>query len=178
MLNQFKIGDKVSFLYEKREGIVKEIVSSAKVKVEDDHGFMIEIQSSDLCLIESNNFSLDGLHSNRLGIKEEKGRESKKSGKRRSEETWEIDLHAHEILESTLGLTNTEILRKQCDVCRTTINKARKLNIRNLVFIHGVGEGVLRESIRQILFNSDDVSFEDADPKKYGNGATQVRLHY
>ncbi|HEX7414823.1 MAG TPA: Smr/MutS family protein, partial [Bacteroidia bacterium] len=44
-----------------------------------------------------------------------------------------------------------------------------------IVFIHGVGNGRLKQEIVAILKNhSKEVSYQDGDYKKYGFGATEV----
>jgi dsDNA-specific endonuclease/ATPase MutS2 len=45
------------------------------------------------------------------------------------------------------------------------------------VFIHGVGQGVLRHQIRTSLDqHHPDCTFRDGDPRRYGSGATEVWL--
>ena len=46
-----------------------------------------------------------------------------------------------------------------------------------LVFIHGVGEGVLKEELRYLFNRYDNVKFYDADYQKYGLGATEVYIY-
>ncbi len=87
----------------------------------------------------------------------------------------EVDLHADALLETTAGLTPFDILNHQLEVVRTTINEHLKEKGKNIVFIHGKGEGVLRNAIMQELKRkyprclSQDASFQ-----KYGFGATMV----
>ena len=87
----------------------------------------------------------------------------------------EVDLHADSLLETTAGLTPFDILNHQMDVVRKTINEYKKEKGKKIVFIHGKGEGVLRNAIMQELkrkyprFLSQDASFQ-----KYGFGATMV----
>jgi dsDNA-specific endonuclease/ATPase MutS2 len=45
-----------------------------------------------------------------------------------------------------------------------------------MVFIHGVGEGVLRQELETLLGRYSNVQFYDADYKSYGIGATEVRI--
>lgn len=87
----------------------------------------------------------------------------------------EVDLHASTLLETTAGLTPFDILNHQLDVVRTTLNEHIKEKGKRIVFIHGKGEGVLRNAIMQELKRkyprclSQDASFQ-----KYGFGATMV----
>ena len=45
-----------------------------------------------------------------------------------------------------------------------------------VVFIHGVGEGVLRQELETLFRRYNNVQFYDADYKTYGLGATEVRI--
>ncbi|MEX0273541.1 MAG: Smr/MutS family protein, partial [Flavobacteriaceae bacterium] len=44
------------------------------------------------------------------------------------------------------------------------------------VFIHGVGEGVLREELQYLFRRYDNVEYYDADYQQYGLGATEVYI--
>ena len=87
----------------------------------------------------------------------------------------EVDLHAEELLETTAGMTAFDILNYQLDVVRNTLNENLKFKNKKIVFIHGKGDGVLRNAIGQELRRkyprciSQDASFQ-----KYGFGATMV----
>jgi hypothetical protein len=39
-----------------------------------------------------------------------------------------------------------------------------------------VGEGVLREEVRKALRFYEGVRFDDADPRRYGQGATAIEI--
>jgi len=45
------------------------------------------------------------------------------------------------------------------------------------VFIHGVGEGVLRTELEFLLGRYSNVTFYDAEYAKYGVGATEVYIY-
>jgi dsDNA-specific endonuclease/ATPase MutS2 len=87
----------------------------------------------------------------------------------------EVDLHAEALLETTAGMTAFDILNYQLDVVRNTLNENMKFKNKKIVFIHGKGDGVLRNAIGQELRRkyprciSQDASFQ-----KYGFGATMV----
>ena len=48
--------------------------------------------------------------------------------------------------------------------------------IQRIVFIHGVGEGVLKTELQNLL-NKYPVKYYDASYKKYGLGATEVYVY-
>ncbi len=87
----------------------------------------------------------------------------------------EVDLHINELLDTTAGMSPFEILNYQLDVVRKTLDENIKKKGQRIVFIHGKGDGVLRNAISQELRRkyprciSQDASFQ-----KYGFGATMV----
>jgi dsDNA-specific endonuclease/ATPase MutS2 len=46
--------------------------------------------------------------------------------------------------------------------------------IPKIVFIHGVGEGILKSELDFLLGRYDNVVFQDGNYQKYGLGATEV----
>ena len=100
-----------------------------------------------------------------------------KTGQKKAATVWEIDLHIEELLESTRGMSNTEILLKQMKEFRATFKKAKQQHIHKLIVIHGVGEGVLKNEIRTYLSQQDQIEVYDADYSEYGKGATAVEFH-
>ena len=90
----------------------------------------------------------------------------------------EIDLHAHELLDTTAGMSNSEILNYQLDVFRKTLEEYKNKKGQKIVFIHGKGDGVLRKSILQELkYKYKNYESQDASFREYGFGATMVIIH-
>ncbi len=90
----------------------------------------------------------------------------------------EIDLHAHELLDSTAGMSSGEILNYQLDVFRKTLEEYKSKKGQKIVFIHGKGDGVLRKSILQELkYKYKNYESQDASFREYGFGATMVIIH-
>ena len=87
----------------------------------------------------------------------------------------EIDLHADSLLETTAGMSNFDILNYQLDIVRKTLDENLKEKGKRIVFIHGKGEGVLRNAISQELRKKyPGCISQDASFQKYGFGATMV----
>lgn len=87
------------------------------------------------------------------------------------------DLHITELVDSTRGLTNADMLNLQIDRFREVMDANLKAHGRKLIFIHGKGEGVLRSAIMKELnhrYKGHDV--QDASFREYGFGATQVTI--
>ncbi|MCC3153479.1 Smr/MutS family protein [Hymenobacter sp. BT770] len=90
----------------------------------------------------------------------------------------EFDLHLEALRPNHKEeLSNTAILRIQLDAFEDALSRALATNMHEIVFIHGMGNGVLRKEIhRQLSRNKDIKFFEDARKEKFGFGATLVRL--
>jgi len=89
----------------------------------------------------------------------------------------EIDLHINNLLDTTAGMSNTDMLNYQLDVFRQTMGTYKKEKGQKIVFIHGKGDGVLRSALLKELANSyKSCLIQDASFKEYGFGATQVTI--
>jgi len=89
----------------------------------------------------------------------------------------EIDLHIHELLEDTRGLSNHEMLEVQLGRFRNELDTAIENGTRRVVFIHGIGNGTLKQELRKELSTKyKKYDFQDASFKEYGYGATMVIL--
>jgi len=90
----------------------------------------------------------------------------------------EFDLHLEALRpDNNEDLSNTAILRLQLDAFEDALSRALATNMHEIVFIHGMGNGVLRKELhRQLSRNKDIKFFEDARKEKFGFGATLVRL--
>ncbi len=90
------------------------------------------------------------------------------------ENTAEVDLHIGELTESTLNMTNADILMMQLNYVRDCLKQARLLKVKKLILIHGVGNGKLKQELQQLLNKETGVDFHDAPYARYGMGATEV----
>ena len=90
----------------------------------------------------------------------------------------EVDLHIHELLDDTGGMSNSEMLNYQLDVFRKTLDEYKNRKGQRIVFIHGKGDGVLRRAILDELKRKyKNYSSQDASFREYGFGATMVTIH-
>ena len=178
---KIKVGDHVETIDDDISGIVTK-VSGDLVVLSDEDGFEIEFQSNELMLIEVEQ-SIDNaiFNSNIEAIKQEKELPKRKQKsapkpKERHIPKFEVDLHIHQLTDSTKGMTNFDMLNLQLDTARRQLEFAIKKRIPKMVFIHGVGEGVLRQELETLLSRYNNVQFYDADYKTYGLGATEVKI--
>lgn len=89
----------------------------------------------------------------------------------------EVDLHSHELIDDTTGLSNKEILDLQMNRFREEMEAAVKSKSRKIVFIHGSGNGTLKNEVRrQLAHKYKKYPFQDASFQEYGFGATMVVL--
>lgn len=89
----------------------------------------------------------------------------------------EIDLHIDELLDSTVGLSSGDILEYQLSKFNEIMNEHLRNKGLKIVFIHGKGDGVLKNAIlKELQMKYKTMYFQDASFKEYGYGATMVTI--
>ncbi|MCK9424167.1 MAG: DUF2027 domain-containing protein [Bacteroidales bacterium] len=88
----------------------------------------------------------------------------------------EVDLHIHELVDDPTNMEKGEILEFQKNFFRKCLNSAISSFFMKVIFIHGTGNGVLRNELIAELKNYQSVEFFDAPLAKYGVGALEVRI--
>ena len=71
-----------------------------------------------------------------------------------------------------------EIVQLQLDHFDKKLNEAIERGVSKVIFIHGRGEGRLKNAIREVLKRYPNCEYLDADYRRYGVGATEVRVKY
>lgn len=95
----------------------------------------------------------------------------------KNQEIIEVDLHIQELLDSTAGLSNADILNYQLQKFNETMQEHLHEKRCRIVFIHGKGNGILRAAIEKELRKKyHSCLFQDASFQKYGFGATMVTI--
>lgn len=87
-----------------------------------------------------------------------------------------VDLHINELVDNTGGLSNYEMLTIQLERFNKELDEAINKGMKKLIFIHGVGNGRLKQEIVSVLKSTGGVTFHDASYKDFGYGATQVNI--
>lgn len=87
-----------------------------------------------------------------------------------------IDLHSHELLESTHGMTRYEILSYQLDKAAETVREARRRKVERVLIIHGKGSGKLQQEVHELLRKLGGMEYYFADFSDGGYGATEARF--
>lgn len=86
-----------------------------------------------------------------------------------------IDLHIDKLHNNYTQLTKQESLQIQIEHFLKNLDHAIATGMQQIIFIHGVGNGRLKNEIQRFLKQNDQISsFKDADPTMYGSGATNV----
>lgn len=89
----------------------------------------------------------------------------------------EIDLHIEQLIDTTAGMSNADILNYQLDTFRKVMDENIKFKGQKIVFIHGKGDGVLRKAILDELKKKyKGCQSQDASFREYGFGATMVTI--
>jgi hypothetical protein len=90
-----------------------------------------------------------------------------------------VDLHIEKLIDNWQGLSNFEILTIQLHDFEKYYNLAVAHRQPNLIVIHGVGTGKLRNEIHEILKLKREVkSFANQYHENFGFGATEIFFQY
>ncbi|MFY7810453.1 MAG: Smr/MutS family protein [Flavobacterium sp.] len=178
MIKRFKIGDKVEVVDACIEGKIIKFEKDKCIIMSSD-GFEMPFFEKELILkktFENLKISVDS-------ISKSKTQKDKKLGNLKIEDftktktpykQQEIDLHIEILLKNYKHLSNYEILTHQINTAKNALNYAIINKIQKIIFIHGVGEGVLRSELEYLFKNYPNTNFQDADYSKYGNGAVEI----
>ncbi|MCR5862634.1 DNA mismatch repair protein MutS [Flavobacterium sp. J372] len=178
---KFKIGDKAAVLDDSFSGVVKSC-SNGKVTLETSEGFLLQFDASELIKINNDNDLGSLFKGKSLGAvlreKEEPKKRSftREKKSRKDDITLEIDLHIEKLVKKKGGMSNYEILTLQSETARRQLDFAIANRIPKVVFIHGVGEGVLKAELEFLFGRYDNIIVSEADYQKYGLGALQVYI--
>lgn len=97
--------------------------------------------------------------------------------KRKNDDIVVVDLHANSLLDTTAGMSSSDILSYQIEKFHEVLDKYKSEKGRRIVFIHGKGEGVLRHAIvHELQYKYKKYQYQDASFLEYGYGATQVTI--
>ena len=177
----FKKGDKVAVLDEDLEGKVISI-SGSEVELETSEGFLLSFDQKDLVKLESSLPDLlpDDVENFSEVIRQKEVPKRRKVQQNKPREKvvppMEVDLHIHKLVDRTGGMSNFEMLNIQMETAKRQLEFAIKKRLQRIVFIHGVGEGVLRAELETLFHRYENLKWYDADYQKYGLGATEVYI--
>ena len=161
---QFQVGESVSMLHESGAYTIQQL-SGSYAHVLDEFGFEYRIPISSLI--------------KRTPIKGEV--ENKEllvtpnaTIKQALSSIPTLDLHATAL--GIDGMPPNELLETKLSYCRSFINQCIANRQSKALIIHGVGEGVLRMAVRQLLRGKKGISFHDGNYSSRGVGSTLVEI--
>ncbi|WP_067033446.1 Smr/MutS family protein [Allomuricauda sp. CP2A] len=171
------IGDKVEVLDEPISGRV-ESIDGDTATVMTPEGFPLKYPLKELVKVEKgikvSNFEIAQVKKEKEQPK--KRRSTSTKPKERNAPKMEVDLHIHQLVKSSKGLSNFDILNLQLETAKRQLDFAISKRIQKVVFIHGVGEGILKEELYYLFKKYDNLKYYDAEYQKYGLGATEVYI--
>lgn len=86
-----------------------------------------------------------------------------------------VDLHIDELVDNCDDLQNEDILKIQLDEFNKSMQSVITENIKEAIFIHGKGQGILKTKIyTELKSNYKDFVYQDASFSEYSYGATLV----
>lgn len=88
----------------------------------------------------------------------------------------EVDLHIEKLHPDPKRLNTYEILDMQMETARRQLEFALRKRIQKVVFIHGVGQGVLKAELQTLFRRYDHLKVREADYRSYGLGATEIYI--
>ena len=197
MAHSFSVGDRIRFLHQSGEGTVLAIEEGgASLLVEDGDGFPMRFPARE-CLPVPNAAEEARAYASKDITKGEllernvdehvlkasqkdfdvKYRNPDATNMRKRDEHMEVDLHYHAITGARDSASPHEMLGLQMDHFDRMMRRAEEKRIPRIIFIHGVGQGRLRQEIRDALQAYwPHCTCREGDPRKYGHGATEVRF--
>ena len=197
MSMEIKIGSEVKFLNDVGGGIVLEIFSDGTASVQVEDGFDMKYNLTELMLVSDSITEQEEEYNNKLpdldkiiaqDVNEERQKLIQKdfeikyanvraTNQQRRGEHMVIDLHINELIDDQSGLQDRTKLDIQLNHFERMMRIAGEQRVKRVIFIHGVGQGVLRNQIRTRLDSYyPDCTVRDGNPREYGAGATEVIL--
>lgn len=173
-------GDRVELLDDALSGIVQKVEKN-EVFIKTEDGFIMSFPVDEVVKIKDDINDIDVEEFDFKEVLKEKQPSKKPQSNRikpkeRNAPPMEVDLHINQLVRSAKGLSNHEMLNLQLDTARHKLEFAMRKRIQKIVFIHGVGEGVLKMELEYLFGRYSNVKFYDADYQKYGLGATEVYI--
>lgn len=85
-----------------------------------------------------------------------------------------VDLHIEKLTNDASIVAKGNMLHFQLNHFEKIMDEAASGKYERIIFIHGIGNGILRNEILYRLKNYPDILYSDADVAQFGFGATEV----
>lgn len=88
-----------------------------------------------------------------------------------------VDLHIEKLVDNVEVIPKSAIINMQLQAFEKALDNAIASGLSEITFIHGVGNGVLRDNIHKRLSRHPNIAYyKDAMKEKFGYGATVVKI--
>ncbi len=88
-----------------------------------------------------------------------------------------IDLHIAELVDNIAGMTSHDMFNLQMEVFKKGLHSAMENDFEKVTFIHGVGNGVLKNAIIKALDDYEGVKNKMASISKFGVGGIDIMIN-
>ncbi len=174
---------RVTMIDDVLKGMVTEVRGNL-IRFTTDDGFQEEAWSHELVVDTGDNYDISqdryAADLPRLIREKEAGSKKRpvpqKHNRRMRKNSMEVDLHIHQLVDNERELTSHDKFRIQVEYFERKLQFALANNLHRVVFIHGVGAGVLKHEICRLLDEVYHLEHFDATFQKYGFGATEVLI--
>jgi len=174
VLNDMEKGNRVRFLNQTGGGIVIAVKGSMCV-VQDEDGWEWTVRESELVKVPMEKEIEEKSIERTIGkVRQQDGKPVKRSGP--PEGCTEIDLHAENLCR---GITSPVAIHiRQKDTVCSVLEREKFRHGKRIIFIHGKGDGTLRnEIIAELKRKTAYFTWEDAPFAQYGyHGAIKVTV--
>ena len=160
----FKVGESVSLLQETGFYSIVQINEPFAI-VQDEHGFEYQVKLTSL---------IKRIPVSGSVVNKELNEPTNTAKKQNASSIPTLDLHATAL--GIDGMPTNELLEKKLSHCRMFLNQCIDKRHTKVLIIHGVGEGVLKTAVRQLLRGKKGISFHDGNYSTRGVGSTLVEI--
>lgn len=171
-MRKFQSGDKVEVIDEDLSGTVA-FAKADLITITTEEGFSFQFPPNSL--VHQKELKIGEIQISEAEV-DFNTRKRSVSSSRKNEIV--VDLHIHEIVDHDAYLPKHQKLSIQLKEAKNKLAEAKNNRISKVVFIHGVGKGVLKEELHKFLEARTGLEFYDADYALYGRGATEVKLYH
>lgn len=176
MATSFRVGDIVETIDDNVSGEII-YIKGDEIKILSDDFFELTFSPNELIKKPHDDITIQSEDLKKVIQSELSMNKISTKSNSKTPHTVEVDLHIHELIDDARNLSNFEILNIQLKNAKNRLEWAMKKRIKTVVFIHGVGQGVLREELYTLFRRYENLEFFDANYQTYGIGATEVRIY-
>jgi hypothetical protein len=183
-----EVGHKVKFTNEDLVGEIIAVLANEKVVVSCSDGFDQTVSLTEVIVIGEDNQLNYTLDETKLSAKMEANLKDigsakflnkyTNSNKFKTGRIVEVDLHLECLVEFPNKLDDWQKLHTQMQHVKNCLGAVSAKRIKRIVFIHGVGTGVLKTELHNYLSRFENLDFKEGDFSEYGTGATHVTISY